>query len=196
MRATQRDLAENFGHETKLLTRDELRSELGSDHYQGALLDPLSAALHVGKYVHGLAEAAERARFAPSDPASVIKSGDILKREMTEIFPQLAGVRGWGGMVGFSWDRLPHAGEADGLSCSMGYCGHGVRMATSMGRAVAEMMDGRPGQPAARPRLPEGPGPLQRHRVVPAVRRCLLQGEGQAALTARTTGREGEGMKT
>ncbi|HEV3363954.1 MAG TPA: FAD-binding oxidoreductase, partial [Acidimicrobiia bacterium] len=88
-----------------------------------------------------------RARFAPSDPASDVKSGDILKREMTEIFPQLAGVRidyVWGGMVGFSWDRLPHAGEANGLYYSMGYCGHGVQMATYMGRAVAEMMDGRP----------------------------------------------------
>jgi glycine/D-amino acid oxidase-like deaminating enzyme len=66
---------------------------------------------------------------------------------MVEIFPQLAGVRVdyvWGGMVGFSWDRLPHAGEANGLYYSMGYCGHGVQMATYMGRAVAEMMDGRP----------------------------------------------------
>ncbi len=88
-----------------------------------------------------------RARFAPSNPASDVKSGDILKREMTEIFPQLAGVRidyVWGGMVGFSWDRIPHAGEANGLYYSMGYCGHGVQMATYMGRAVAEMMDGKP----------------------------------------------------
>ncbi|MCX5250601.1 FAD-binding oxidoreductase [Streptomyces sp. NBC_00201] len=256
MKATQRDLAENFDHETQLLSRGELKSELGSDYYHGALLDPLSAALHVGKYVHGLAEAAERAgaeihernaatgltrlpgggfdvetlhgtirakqvmaatdaytdkalpwfrkrlinvgsfiivteplgeararelipngrlvvdsknighylrltpdnrlafggraRFAPSNPASDVKSGDILKREMTEIFPQLANVRVdyvWGGMVGFSWDRLPHAGEAEGakgLYYSMGYCGHGVQMATYMGRAVAEMMDGKP----------------------------------------------------
>ncbi|WP_406453415.1 FAD-binding oxidoreductase [Streptomyces sp. NBC_01622] len=256
MKATQRDLADNFDHETQLLSRSELKSELGSDYYHGALLDPLSAALHVGKYVHGLAEAAERAgaeihernaatgltrlpgggfdvetlhgtirakqvmaatdaytdkalpwfrkrlinvgsfiivteplgeararelipngrlvvdsknighylrltpdnrlafggraRFAPSNPASDVKSGDILKREMTEIFPQLANVRVdyvWGGMVGFSWDRLPHADEAEGakgLYYSMGYCGHGVQMATYMGRAVAEMMDGKP----------------------------------------------------
>ncbi|MGW3650046.1 NAD(P)/FAD-dependent oxidoreductase [Streptomyces sp. NPDC000878] len=256
MKATQRDLAENFDHHTTLLSRGELKSELGSDYYHGALLDPLSAALHVGKYVHGLAEAAERAgaeihernaatgltrlpdggflvetlhgtirakqvmaatdaytdkalpwfrkrlinvgsfivvteplgeerarelipkarlvvdsknighyirltpdnrlafggraRFAPSNPASDVKSGDILQREMAEIFPQLSDVRidyVWGGTVGFSWDRLPHAGEADGakgLYYSMGYCGHGVQMASYMGRAVAEMMDGKP----------------------------------------------------
>lgn len=253
MRATQRDLAENFDHETKLLSRSELRGELGSDYYHGALLDPLSASIHVGKYVHGLAAAAERAgaeihernaatgltrlpgggfqvetlhgtiraaqvmaatdaytdkalpwfrkrlinvgsfivvteplgeerarqlipnarlvvdsknighyirltpdhrlafggraRFAPSNPASDLKSGAVLKDEMAEIFPQLADVRidyVWGGSVGFSWDRIPHAGEANGLYYSMGYCGHGVQMATYMGRAVAEMMDGHP----------------------------------------------------
>jgi glycine/D-amino acid oxidase-like deaminating enzyme len=253
MRAKQRDLAENFGHETVVLTKSELRAELGSDYYHGALLDPLSAGLHVGKFVHGLADAAERAgaeihernaatgltrlpgggflvetlhgtiragqvmaatdaytgkalpwlrkglinvgsfiivteplgeararelipnarmvvdsknvghyirltpdhrlafggraRFAPSNPASDLKSGDILQREMTEIFPQLAGVRidyVWGGMVGFSWDRVPRAGEVNGVYYSMGYCGHGVQMATYMGRAVAEMMDGNP----------------------------------------------------
>ncbi|WP_406440664.1 FAD-binding oxidoreductase [Streptomyces sp. NBC_01613] len=253
MKATQRDLAENFDHETTLLSPSDLRTELGSDYYHGALLDPLSAGLHVGKYVHGLAAAAERAgaeihernaatgltrlpdggflvetlhgtirakqvmaatdaytdkalpwfrkrlinvgsfivvteplgeerarelipnarlvvdsknighyirltpdhrlafggraRFAPSNPASDIKSGDVLKREMAEIFPQLADVRidyVWGGSVGFSWDRIPHAGEANGMYYSMGYCGHGVQMATYMGRAVAEMMDGHP----------------------------------------------------
>lgn len=253
MQATQRDLAENFGHETRLLSKSELRSELGSDYYHGALLDPLSAALHVGKYVHGVAEAAERAgaeihernaataltrtpdggflvetlqgtirarqvmaatdaytdkampwfrkrlinvgsfivvteplgeararelipngrlvvdsknighyirltpdnrlafggraRFAPSNPASDLKSGDVLKQELAEIFPQLADVRidyVWGGSVGFSYDRIPHAGEANGLYYSMGYCGHGVQMATYMGRAMAEVMDGNP----------------------------------------------------
>ncbi|GHE63454.1 hypothetical protein GCM10017771_86770 [Streptomyces capitiformicae] len=86
-----------------------------------------------------------QARFAPSDPASDVKSGDVLKREMTEIFPQMAGVKidyVWGGMVGFSHDRVPHAGEVNGLYYSMGYCGHGVKMATYMGRAMVEVMDG------------------------------------------------------
>ncbi|MFI0445390.1 NAD(P)/FAD-dependent oxidoreductase [Actinomadura sp. 6N118] len=253
MKATQRDLADNFDHETVLLTRAELKSELNSGYYHGALLEPLSAGLHVGKYVHGLADAAERAgaqihernaatgltrtpdggflvetlhgtiraghvmaatdaytdrslpwlrkrlinvgsfiivteplgedrarelipnarlvvdsknighyfrltpdhrlafggraRFAPSNPASDVKSGQVLRREMAEIFPQLGDVAidyVWGGNVGFSYDRIPHAGQSDGVYYSMGYCGHGVQMATYMGRAMAEVMDGHP----------------------------------------------------
>ncbi len=60
-RATQKLLAEQFGHETILIGSTELRAELGSTYYHGGLLDPLSAGLHPGKYVRGLAEAAERA---------------------------------------------------------------------------------------------------------------------------------------
>ncbi|WDV56675.1 FAD-dependent oxidoreductase [Streptomyces coeruleorubidus] len=33
---------------------------MGSDAYHGGLLDPLSAALHVGRFVRGMAEACER----------------------------------------------------------------------------------------------------------------------------------------
>ena len=60
-RAAQKLLAEQFGHETILISPAELRAELGSAYYHGALLDPLSAGLHPGRYVRGLAEAAERA---------------------------------------------------------------------------------------------------------------------------------------
>jgi glycine/D-amino acid oxidase-like deaminating enzyme len=252
-KATQRILADKFDHETVLLSKSEMKAELGSDYYHGALLDPLSACLHVGKYVHGLAEAAERsgaqlheqtaatgvrrrpdggfdvdtvrgtirasqvmmatdayttkpfrwfrerlvsvgsfiivteplgrelaasvipngrmvvdsknighyirltpdnrlafggrARFAPSDPASDLRSGEVLRREMAEIFPQLAKVGidyVWGGNVGFTYDRVPHAGENNGIYYSMGYCGHGVQIATLMGRRMAEVMDGKP----------------------------------------------------
>ncbi|GAA2623939.1 hypothetical protein GCM10010307_09690 [Streptomyces vastus] len=79
-----------------------------------------------------------RARLAPSNPASDVKSGDVLKQELADIFPQLSDVRidyVWGGSVGFSYDRVPHAGKANGLYYSMGYCGHGAQMATYMGRA-------------------------------------------------------------
>jgi len=60
-RAAQRLLAEQFGHDTVLLGPAELRAELGSAYYHGGLLEPRSAGLHAGRYVHGLARAAERA---------------------------------------------------------------------------------------------------------------------------------------
>lgn len=60
-RATQKLLAAQFDHETFLFDPSELRSEIGSDAYHGALLDPLSAGLHPGKYVRGLTDVAEHA---------------------------------------------------------------------------------------------------------------------------------------
>jgi glycine/D-amino acid oxidase-like deaminating enzyme len=41
-----------------------------------------------------------------------------------------------------SMDRMVHAGEHDGLFYSLGYSGHGVQMATHMGRQMAEYMNG------------------------------------------------------
>jgi len=252
-RATQKLLAEQFGHETILISPAALRAELGSTYYHGGLLDPLSAGLHPGRYVRGLAEVAERsgarlhektkvtaarrgpngryhiatprgrlsarqvllatdayttgifpklqrrmvvvgsfivvteplgdelareiiprgrmvvdtknighyfrltpdnrllfggrARFALSNPASDRKSAAILHRDMMTVFPQLAGTRidyVWGGHVGFPVDRMPHAGQMDGLFYSMGYSGHGVQMASLMGAKMAEIMDGHP----------------------------------------------------
>ena len=251
--ATQKLLAEQFGHEMTLIGPAGLRGELGSTYYHGGLLDPLSAGLHPGKYVRGLTEAAERsgaqlhektkvtsvrrepngrfrvgtpsgwlsarqvllatdayttgifpklqrrmvvvssfivvteplgdglageiiprgrmvvdtknighyfrltpdnrllfggrARFALSNPASDRKSAAILRRDMLNVFPQLAGTRidyVWGGHVGFPADRMPHAGQMDGLYYSMGYSGHGVQMASLMGARMAEIMDGHP----------------------------------------------------
>lgn len=92
-----------------------------------------------------------RARFAISDPRSDVKSGHILVQAMGEIFPALKGVgidHVWGGMVDLTADRLPRAGEQDGLYYSMGYSGHGVQMATYMGQQMARVMSG---EPAANP---------------------------------------------
>ena len=251
-KATQKLLAEQFGHETILIGPSELRAELGSHYYCGALLEPLSAGLHVGRYVRGLADVAERsgaelhemakvtgvrrgsderyrvstprgslsaqqvllatdgytdgafpklrrrmvvvgsfiivteplgglareiiprdrmvvdtkninhyfrltpdnrllfggrARFALSNPDSDRKSAKILHRDMLKVFPQLAGTRidyVWGGNVGITFDRMPHAGQMAGLYYSMGYSGHGVQMASLMGARMAEVMDGHP----------------------------------------------------
>jgi glycine/D-amino acid oxidase-like deaminating enzyme len=47
-------LASAFAHETQLVSRADLSSEIGSDYYHGGLVDPLSAGLHPGKLVMGL----------------------------------------------------------------------------------------------------------------------------------------------
>lgn len=86
-----------------------------------------------------------RARFAISDPRSDLKSGRILEQVMGNIFPALKGVgvsHVWGGMVDLTADRLPRAGEQDGMFYAMGYSGHGVQMATYMGQAMARVMGG------------------------------------------------------
>lgn len=88
-----------------------------------------------------------RARFAMSSPSSDAKSGEILRRSMQATFPALKGARldyCWGGLVDMTADRLPRAGEHDGLLYSMGYSGHGVQMSTHMGRVMADVIDGRP----------------------------------------------------
>lgn len=88
-----------------------------------------------------------RARFAMSNPRSDRKSGDILRRGISRVFPQLASCRIdylWGGLVGMTLDQLPHAGVRDGLYYSMGYSGHGVQMSTYMGHQMAQLMDGNP----------------------------------------------------
>jgi glycine/D-amino acid oxidase-like deaminating enzyme len=239
--------------DTALLTRDELRAEIGSDAFHGAMLQQKSAVMHMGRFVTGLARAAVRhgaviheqapvtarvreaggwllhtprgavtadkvllatgayttevfpwfrrrivpvgsfllatrplgadevaaimpgnrtcvttlnignyfrlspdnrlifggrARFsARSDQQSDAKSGAILRRAMTRIFPQLGDVQVdycWGGLVDMTQDRYPRAGEVDGLHYAMGYSGHGAQIASLMGEMVAERMLGHP----------------------------------------------------
>ncbi|GAB7543945.1 NAD(P)/FAD-dependent oxidoreductase [Cupriavidus sp. 8B] len=245
-------LAASVDPETRLVTKAELRDEIGSDRYHGGLIFEKSAGMHVGRYVRGLAKAAEargahilertpvlglqretrrgnvvrtprgkirtpqvllasgisqvgpfgwirrrivpvgaflivteplpqelldrllptrrmatdtknfvnffrvtpdnrmlfggRARFATSNPSSDEKSGLILRQQMATVFPELANVRidyCWGGMVDMTANRLPRAGQRDGVYYSMGYSGHGTHMATLMGTLMAEIMDGR-----------------------------------------------------
>lgn len=246
-------LAERMGYETELVPRSRLRDEIGSGYYHGGLVDPQGAGLHVGKFVRGLAAAADRAgaslheraavtrlkrvsgethdvitsrgtvraskvlvatngytgqalpwyrrrivpvgsyiivteplepdlieqlmptrrmasdsknllyyfritpdqrmlfggraRFAISHPEADLKSGRILQQGMAEVFPELARRRidyNWGGRVGMTLDRIPHAGQHEGAHYAMGYCGHGVQMATYMGRQMAEVLGGNP----------------------------------------------------
>ncbi|WP_326595466.1 NAD(P)/FAD-dependent oxidoreductase [Streptomyces sp. NBC_01803] len=248
---THEALHDLIGYRTELIPRKDLRAEIGSDYYHGAMADPQGAGLHVGKFVRGLADAAERlgvrilekapvtkvrrisghrhdvttpvgtlradqvlfasgaytgssfrwlrnrvvpvgsfivvtepldqavldelmptrrmasdsrnilyyfrvtpdnrllfggrARFAMSGAASDLKSGKILRKGMLSVFPQLAGVRidyCWGGLVDLSLDQLVHAGEHEGLFYAAGFSGHGVQMATHMGRQMADVLGG------------------------------------------------------
>lgn len=87
-----------------------------------------------------------RAAFFPENEHTVRRSAEILQREMIEVFPQLRDVGveyAWGGTLGFAFDLMPHAGESDGIFYALGYAGHGVAMATYLGKTVAEaMLDG------------------------------------------------------
>ncbi|MEO5665802.1 MAG: FAD-binding oxidoreductase [Nocardioides sp.] len=241
-----------LGGDLQLVPKAELRDEIGSDVFHGGMVDSKSASLHVGKYIRGLGDAAERAgvtihehapvlkqtkvgsgheletprgriranqvllatgaytrrpfrwhqvriapvgsfiiatepldesvcddllptrrvssdsknllnyfritpdnrllfggraRFAMSNPQSDEKSGNILRDAMVHVFPQLSDARidyCWGGLVDMTLDRMVKAGQHDGVYYSMGYAGHGVQMATFMGRQMAEYMSGVP----------------------------------------------------
>jgi len=107
-----------------------------------------------------------RARFAVSNPSSDEKSGAILQAALHDVFPELRAARidyCWGGMVDMTRDRLPRAGERNGIYYSMGYSGHGTQMSTLMGTIMAEVMDGRadlnPWKDFAWPAIPGHFGP-------------------------------------
>ena len=59
LQAWQRDLAENYGYVLPWWSREQLREQLASDRYLGALYDPNSGHLHPLNYTLGLARAAE-----------------------------------------------------------------------------------------------------------------------------------------
>jgi glycine/D-amino acid oxidase-like deaminating enzyme len=50
-----------FNHTLRVISKDELRAEIGSDVYFGGLVDEVSAGLNPARYVAGLAHAAQRA---------------------------------------------------------------------------------------------------------------------------------------
>jgi glycine/D-amino acid oxidase-like deaminating enzyme len=86
-----------------------------------------------------------RARFALSSRRSDAKSGQVLREQLVALFPALRDTRidyCWGGIVDMTQDRLPHAGEKDGLFYSMGYSGHGTQMSVHMGECMARVMAG------------------------------------------------------
>lgn len=84
-----------------------------------------------------------RAAFFPETAGTIKRSAEILQKEMIHVYPQLRNARVeyvWGGTLDFAFDMMTHVGEVDGIYYSLGYAGHGVAMATHLGKTVAEEM--------------------------------------------------------
>lgn len=84
-----------------------------------------------------------RASFMPT---SIEHTAGILHRGLLEVHPQLVGRRidyAWGGNVGFTWDRMPHAGRtADGVAYALGCCGTGIALMTHLGTKMGAWLAG------------------------------------------------------
>ena len=55
---------------------------------------------------------------------------------MLDVFPELDRTcitHSWSGLVGYTFDHVPHLGEHDGLHYAMGYCGSGISLASYFG---------------------------------------------------------------
>ncbi len=68
-----------------------------------------------------------------------------MRAAILDVYPQLKGVHishSWHGSVGFTFDRLPHLGQIDGIHYSMGYCGSGISLATYYGTKIGLQMLG------------------------------------------------------
>ena len=66
-------LNSRLGGRHMLVPKSELRREIGSDAFHGGMVESKSAGLHVGKYIRGLGEAAERAGVTIHEQAPVQK---------------------------------------------------------------------------------------------------------------------------
>lgn len=90
-----------------------------------------------------------------------------LRKQMLQIFPELAPTKithYWHGQTGFTFDKLPHLGEHEGIHFSCGYNGTGIARASWLGHKIAERMLGIDDSPSAYADLPFKTRPLYRGR--------------------------------
>ncbi len=69
-----------FNHELKIVPRNELRSEIGSDIYYGGMVDETSVGLNPARYVAGLGAAAIRAGACVYEKTRVEEIGRATRR--------------------------------------------------------------------------------------------------------------------
>ena len=108
-----------------------------------------------------------RASFTKPTADTTRRCAEILRRDMAAVFPRLAGTRvdyAWGGNVAVARDQLPHAGCLHGAYYAGAYFGHGIAMATYLGRLVARRISG---EAVEHPLIDDGPAPIPFYNGVP-----------------------------
>ncbi|MCI0396400.1 MAG: FAD-binding oxidoreductase [Chloroflexi bacterium] len=74
------------------------------------------------------------------------ESARRLGQRMVEVFPELGDVpitHSWTGQLGLTFDLMPHIGRIEGVHYALGYCGHGVSIATYLGTEVGLLLAGK-----------------------------------------------------
>lgn len=97
-------------------------------------------------------------------PTSIARTAAILRRAMVGVHPELATTRveyAWGGKVAFTFDRMVHAGRADGVTYAVGCCGSGVAIMPWLGMRVAEWVGGGTAPELATRSFPLVPAPYE-----------------------------------
>jgi glycine/D-amino acid oxidase-like deaminating enzyme len=70
-RRTAEETERYFGHKQRIIAKDQLQTEIGSQIYHGGLVDDFSAGVNPARFVAGLGQAAERAGAAIFEHAHV-----------------------------------------------------------------------------------------------------------------------------
>lgn len=86
-----------------------------------------------------------------------------LRKQMLQVFPELERTpitHYWHGQTGFTFDKLPHLGEQEGVFYACGYNGTGIARASWFGHKIAQRMLGSTGAPSAYADLPFRSRPL------------------------------------
>ena len=74
------------------------------------------------------------------------ESAQSLKQQMLRVFPELDNVpisHTWTGQLGLTFDLMPHIGRLNGVMYALGYCGHGVSIATYVGTEAGLLLAGK-----------------------------------------------------
>ena len=77
------------------------------------------------------------------NPVSLERARGLLYAAMLDMYPHLDGVRvsrAWSGLVGFTFDQMPHLGQLGGITYALGYCGSGVAMGSRLGALAGQWL--------------------------------------------------------